>query len=155
MTSHSVFAVDPGGVTGWAWAKVEGGVIVDSRRGQVECRRDEIKGTDRILNLMRYANDVCPLNAIVVEDFILRLGTKDRSLLSPVRLTAMLEYGLSVDSDLMDLLPIVLQSPSDAKSTITDDRLKLAGMWIRGLPHARDATRHLLLYLRKLDGGIG
>jgi hypothetical protein len=43
----------------------------------------------------------------------------------------------------------ILQSPADAKRFATDARLHECGMWVKGQDHARDAYRHLLLYLAK------
>lgn len=83
---------------------------------------------------------------VVVEDFIVRQGTMDRSLLSPVRLTSMLFDRLQ-SSD--RTYTFHLQSPSDAKSTISDSHLKSLGLYVRGQEHARDATRHMLTALRR------
>lgn len=41
------------------------------------------------------------------------------------------------------------QTASLAKTTATDDRLKLAGLYRAGLPHATDAARHGVTILRK------
>lgn len=48
--------------------------------------------------------------------------------------------------------PFKLQGPSDAKTFATDDKLKAAGWYTKGLDHPRDAARHLMIYLlnRKL-----
>lgn len=43
----------------------------------------------------------------------------------------------------------VLQTPSEAKKFSTDAKLKAAGWYSPGLPHARDASRHVLLYAAK------
>jgi len=84
---------------------------------------------------------------LVIEDFILRERTKQRNLLSPVRLTAgLLQECLNWDR----LCGLTLQSSSDAKSVVTDERLKQLGLWQAGQQHARDACRHLALFLRKL-----
>ena len=42
-----------------------------------------------------------------------------------------------------------LQMPGDAKSFGTDDRLIEQGLYFPGQDHARDAARHLLLFLAK------
>ncbi len=84
---------------------------------------------------------------LVVEDFILRERTKARNLLAPVRLTAaVVQEVLRSDKQ----IGLTLQSASDAKSVITDDRLRSLGLWQVGQVHARDACRHLALFLRKL-----
>lgn len=46
-------------------------------------------------------------------------------------------------------LPVHFQSPSEAKKFSTDAKLKKAGWYQPGLPHARDASRHVLLYAAK------
>jgi hypothetical protein len=84
---------------------------------------------------------------LVIEDFILRERTKDRNLLAPVRLSAGLVQEVLRSQQLIGL---TYQSASDAKSVVTDDRLRALGLWIRGQQHARDACRHLALFLRKI-----
>lgn len=39
------------------------------------------------------------------------------------------------------------RTASSAKRFITDERIKELGLWLPGMPHAMDATRHLLRYL--------
>ena len=43
----------------------------------------------------------------------------------------------------------VMQSPSEAKAFSTDAKLKNVGWYKPGMGHARDASRHVLLYLAK------
>lgn len=89
---------------------------------------------------------VITAKCVIIEDFILRERTKSRDLLAPVRLTAMLQdrlYHCGFSGK------IVLQSPSDAKSIVTDSRLKAWGLWHEGSPHIRDGWRHLVKYLRE------
>lgn len=43
-----------------------------------------------------------------------------------------------------------LQTPVDAKNFASNDKLKLAGFYVVGQEHARDAARHLLLALVQL-----
>lgn len=89
----------------------------------------------------------------VMEHFSLRMLSMDTNLLAPVR----------VEEKFLDRLwvkgittPIFLQSPSDAKRVATDDRLKSWGMYDRASgPHARDADRHNILFLRKFSDDAG
>lgn len=84
-----------------------------------------------------------------IEHFQLRMMSMDSNLLAPVR----------VEERFLDRLwtrgvttPIFQQSPSDAKRVVTDDRLKDWGMYDRNSgPHARDADRHAILFLRKFS----
>lgn len=43
----------------------------------------------------------------------------------------------------------ITQSPSEAKSFATDQKLKQYGWWVPGVDHPRDASRHLMLALAK------
>ena len=45
---------------------------------------------------------------------------------------------------------MTFQSPSEAKAFSKDDKLKRVGWYQPGLGHARDASRHVLLYLSKM-----
>jgi hypothetical protein len=84
------------------------------------------------------------------EGFTLRMQSTDPRLLEPVRFNAVLEDRLWGSG-----VPVEIQSPSDAKSTITDARLRLWGLWKPGAEHGRDAQRHGLLFLRRFAGQIG
>ena len=88
----------------------------------------------------------------VMESFTLRRPEMDPDLLAPVR----------VASVFMDRLAqreapprTFFQGPSDAKNTVTDDRLKRMGVYDRssGL-HARDADRHAILLIRRFVEGV-
>ncbi|QRI45299.1 RuvC-like resolvase [Gordonia phage Ennea] len=83
--------------------------------------------------------------AVVIEDFTLRTQSKARDALSPVRITAILEFLIWESKN----VTVTKQQPSEAKTTATDERLKLWGMWASGGRHARDADRHALLLIRK------
>lgn len=60
----------------------------------------------------------------------------------------------------MGVVPAVeWQQASAAKGTVTDERLKRMGLWVRGEEHTRDALRHLVLCARRWwgdwEGGAG
>lgn len=83
---------------------------------------------------------------LVVEDFILRTQDKRKTTLDPIRVTSAL---VAVLRDRGWRGKLVLQQPSDAKTTVTDERLRAWKLWIVGSAHKRDAMRHAVLYLRK------
>lgn len=97
------------------------------------------------------------------EDFVVREFNSSRDFLKPVRLTAALER-MWYEEGLGDpLFPqgagggafvptsmVYRQEPGDAKSVVTNERLKAWGFWTKGPDHARDATRHMLLHLRRM-----
>lgn len=125
--------------------------------GQLDCT-DENEGVDALANYIikgrmrtevnagRVQSSAPVLSVVRAEDFVLRQRTMDRSLLSPVRINAKLSYALhGSDIEFDDT-----QSSSDAKSTVTDDRLKRWGLYEPGRPHRNDAMRHLILWLRHL-----
>lgn len=87
-----------------------------------------------------------PGAVVVIEDFILRKFVKDRDLLAPVRVTAMVHcllWKLGIST--------FRQQPAEAKTTATDERLKLWKLYRSegGEQHARDADRHAITFLRK------
>lgn len=162
-TRIGVFAIDPGGTTGVAWG-------VFSWKGTVgkTVAEGQLMGSDQvgIDHEVEHAHEVlahyerfCALChragvkriVLIIEDFVLRpqVATKGREMLSPVRITAILEgiawgrYGAKLD--------YVLQGPSEAKGFATNDRLKRWGVQTHGGGrHAKDAWRHIAVYLAKL-----
>lgn len=177
LDNLTVVAFDPGGTTGWAVMRVKYADLVNQHKpvhecihywthGQVDCgsqsgnAADSATANDYDLGISETgeAAGVAVLENIVIcnagnptavvhEDFILRTENKSRDALSPVRVTAALQQLL------WELRATVefKQQPSEAKTAITDARLKLWGMYHDGHSsrHARDADRHALLFLRK------
>jgi hypothetical protein len=159
MTDHglNIFGVDPGGTTGWAvlWVPT---VNLLSREvtllEDVEFDCGEWSGPDD-KQAEAFSIEVQTMRSnspIIFEDFILRTFRQDRDLLAPVRVTAKMEfalYRLRDDLGVPKAYPVLKQQPSMAKSTATDDRLKDWGLWEPGKPHARDAIRHAVTFLRR------
>lgn len=120
---------------------------------QVSAELGETLAAMKVAKLVRQFRDKVSQRSIhgpvevVFEDFILRERTKNRNLLSPVRMTSAITTALEFTPG--DYQLEVMQSPSNAKTTMTDDRLRRLGLWLPGQPHARDATRHLVLYMRR------
>lgn len=159
-----VMGIDPGGTTGWAIIGDDNGEPELEDSGQVNGEDIVDQGLDmnvggmyefdraQCLALMAIVMEWRP-DLIAVEDFILRpTGNAQRAGLTPIRLIAMLEVWL------FEVMPetedwwepdLVYQTASLAKTTITDDRLKRAGWWVKGMPHARDAVRHAALGYRR------
>lgn len=147
QSSVRVLALDPGGVTGWSvgWLGRDGQCEIKAH-GQIDSimlpdfegwshYKKESVAVDEVMEMVnRWSIDV-----VVAEDFVLRERTSDRTLLGPSRL-------LSICADRIDTDDVMrwfhLQSASDAKSTIGDERLRGLGAWYAGAQHARDAARH-------------
>jgi hypothetical protein len=156
-----ILGLDPGGTTGWSllvirkeWLERDifswnlDTILANKlswEHGEVPTAGCEDDAVWRIAKLI----EDWPSAAIVSEDFILRPERKEKSreLLSPVRITAKIETYLWRSKRRM-----FLQQPSQAKSTITDERLKFWSCYTSegGMQHARDADRHVLLFLRRL-----
>lgn len=85
---------------------------------------------------------------IVIEDFIVRQFNASRDFLSPVRITAGILQALF---ELQLGVQVHVQSPSEAKTTCTDERMDRWGLTISTLKdrHSRDAERHCILFIRK------
>jgi len=172
VTEPTVISIDPGGTTGWSVMTVHPDALLDPdvpilanfihrENGQIRAiptlanpratpkARDLSEEERKCVRILMM--DVIlkwPGAVIVIEDFILRKKSMDRELLSPVRLTAALEWAIDASG-----FPYYIdrQAPSEAKSQITDERMKRWGLYKRagGMEHARDADRHSILYLRK------
>jgi len=159
-----LLAFDPGQTTGWSLIVLprkglDGKDIFSSnfetlllnrlewRHGQINCEHEDF-GAREMMKLC----EKWPNAAVLVEDFILRANRNEmtRNLLSPVRVTAKLEHYLWRVGRQM-----ILQQPSMAKTTVTDDRLKIWNCYVPGQPHARDADRHILTYIRRCYGPQG
>lgn len=115
----------------------------------------EPKMADRLLQFMvlsdhktrQLTRGAYGLSHVIVEDFEVRMGTKGRSLLSPVRLATLITAGIAhPDFPAVDLM---LQSASLGK-VVDDDALRARGLWWSGEQHARDASRHLVTALRRM-----
>lgn len=161
-----ILALDPGGTTGWSLLilrrNINGRDVfswnldailrnkVSWEHGELWCKGDEDAATYQLAKLC----DQFPSAAIVIEDFILRQERKEKSrdLLSPVRLTAKLEYCLWRQGRRTFKL-----SAGQTKPIVTDERLGMLGCLADdGMSdHARDADRHAVMFVRKCLGPQG
>ena len=90
--------------------------------------------------------DNFPEATLVIEDFVLRTQNQDREALSPTRLRLAIETEEILHG--VGRVPF-LQQPAEAMSTATDERLKRANLYFRGMPHATDASRHAVTFFRR------
>jgi hypothetical protein len=150
-----VLAYDPGGTTGWAVMCVKPKLFVKDRplnssilshfaTGQIVGSENE--QIDQLVELV----DIWPKAAVVAESFVNRLkntGLETDPAYSPVRINSVLKWWLATEDRFL-----YKQSPDQAKSKWTDDRLDDARMNPDGghaMRHARDATRHAALFLSR------
>jgi len=153
VDAPTVFAVDPGGTTGWSVISVHPEALLRpdipilkniEHWGHGQLTGPENEQCAEILGLI----DSWPGCCVLFEDFIVRSAMPGREVLSPVRITAKVQFGLYLAAT---EVPFFTQLPSEAMNVATDKRLKEWGFYQRegGLGHARDADRHALTWLRK------
>jgi hypothetical protein len=162
MEFSSITAVDPGGSTGICTVWYDAVALADREVPMQHCllaweaaclNGRENEQTLQVLKWFAGRSSGPDTADMVIEDFILRTAIKGRELLSPVRIGHKIDYQLwrglkLVDGKRAQFEPY-WQSPGDAKSVMTDQRLKLMSMYTPGPDHARDATRHAIMWLRK------
>ena len=151
-----VFALDPGTHTGWACVWFDPDVVFGGQKISQSpvawqagmALGPEQQQVDFLLSMVcRGGRFAGPGLGVVVESFVVARISQEQTFLSPVRVGHMFAYGWHL---LAGREVAAWQSPSDAKNVITDQRLRLWEMYLPGPDHPRDATRHALLWLRRL-----
>lgn len=154
---YTSIAFDPGGTTGWSVVSVHDVAMRDKDYKILENVVHRAWGqftgpmTSQVAEMLEMVSE-WETAKIVIEQFILRKFTADPCLLDPVRVTAAFEFGLADRRKKRDTpRAVIFQQPSLAMTTMTDERLRAIG-WLEGTagqPHARDAERHNLTWLRR------
>lgn len=167
----AIIGVDPGVTTGVAIATLQGkevGSLADVfvEMGQLSygfsgngfdiiestsTEEGEAKVAAEIAQLVRTAVLHGSRVVLVIEDFVVRRFDSSREFLSPVRITARIQQELFNDT-ICQGVTVAIQSPSDAKQTCTDERMKKWGIQPKTHKdrHGLDAARHCVLFIRKL-----
>jgi len=158
---------DPGEATGWAVLRLDLDKLVKLGFAELvlrggpdavawsagEFRASENTMADQMVGLLRGVwmdgefgeGELSDVLAVSVEDFILRMLSTDRNLLSPVRVTAAFNYARREVP-----IPVTRFSASDAKRVVTDERMKALNLWMEGSDHPRDALRQAILLARNM-----
>lgn len=166
-----IIGIDPGVTTGVAAASLRGkevGSLADVflEMGQLSygfsgngadiiasasAEEGEAKVATEIVSLVRTAVLHGSRVVLVIEDFVVRRFDSSREFLSPVRITARIQQELFNDT-ICEGVTVVMQLPSDAKQTCTDERMKKWGIQPKTHKdrHGLDAARHCVLFIRKL-----
>jgi len=167
----AVFAIDPGKATGLA-----SGIFDETQKSMYQVLKKAkrlqtttISGTPvsqarqlsarwRSFRSLTYALDGVPLENIymLIEDFQISPTTPPgEQILWAMKVTWCLVGYRHGGADEWDrqvappLAPVEIewQSPSQAKSYATDERLRRWGLWVKGKDHERDALRHVAAFL--------
>jgi hypothetical protein len=126
-----VIAIDPGGITGYCYARIEKGYIV-YHPFQVQ---DDVE--DLWDRLFKFKPD-----CTVIEDFEFRSGQRRTGLdLFPVQLIGVVNL---YHNKFAPQARLFVQKAATGKAYYTDQVLKRNGLYIRGCAHGMDASRHLL-----------
>ena len=136
MKLPRLLAIDPGGTTGLS--QIEFSTTREPRLVSVEQVQGGLKGF-----LKWYQGRQGGWDQVICEDFTLRAGVKFPDL-SPTYIIGALEA-----SEHWNPVKPIYQSPSQ-KPMCTDEVLKRMGFYTVGMPHGNDATRHGIIYLRKI-----
>lgn len=122
-------------------------------------KREGLSSAGRVEFMQKRSRSWRQMVSVGCEDFVVRQFNASRDFLKPVRLTAALErrwFEDGLGEPGAGLSRVFRQSPGDAMGAVTNDRLKAWGFWTKGRDgedHARDATRHMLLHVRKIASG--
>jgi hypothetical protein len=149
QSEYRALAIDPGGTTGWNLTVIDKRALQQAHIKILESvefwSAGELTGPEG-----KQANAIAALaihwqvNVIIIEDFILRTMAGGRDLLAPVRVSERVEQALWGHS-----IITIKQQPALAMSTMTDARMRASGLWLSGMPHGNDSTRHAWTWLRR------
>lgn len=120
---------DPGGITGWCVHVIESGLLVS---GELDSPRHHRE-------LWKHLHDISP-DTLIYERFDYHGGLAHAELISRDYCGVIDLYGQLYNK------PVIQQSPSQMEFW-DDEKLKKARLYKPGLPHANDATRHMLYYV--------
>ena len=137
MTTHLI-SVDPGKTSGFVVLDITDTLIDDATPGIVESSEKEQMSTCYdVHHLLSADNDI--FYRIVCEDFIITTQTgKKKDTRYSLEIIGALRYLAG-----MYHVPFTLQRPSEAKSFVSNERLKSMGLYVKGGEgHMRDAMRH-------------
>ena len=136
IQTKRVLAIDPGETTGYA---LFDGVDLD-RLGQVSTGHVDTS----VIPLRKLFENVEP-DIVVVEEYRVyawRAKQHSWSSLHTPRLIGCIETLCEIHRK-----PIAMQGAGIVKQFVTNDKLKDWGFYIKGQPHARDATRHACYFI--------
>jgi hypothetical protein len=143
-----VFAVDPGKMTGWAWACLEPALLTPG----ADWRRSMITGqdtADEFLDMVADNGFCDPRTLFVVESFTVTAHTARKSPQpEPMEVIGAVKFLARRGGSRLEM-----QTPSSAKRFATDTKLRQLGLWVPGQDHARDAIRHLILGIVSFTAG--
>ena len=123
-----VIAIDPGRTTGYCYAAFKDDKLF----------YHPFQMTDDVDDLWHRLVKFKPVH-IVIEDFEFRGGARKGLDLYPVQLIGVVNLFHALSSN-----QLYVQKAATGKSYYSDNTLKKLDLYVRGIPHGMDASRHLL-----------
>ena len=134
METHKVISIDPGKTTGYCYADLTPGLSLEYHPFQ---------SFDDVDDLWRRLKEYEP-QYIIIEDFEFRQKSRAGLVLFPVQMIGVARlYSLIAPPP----VSLYLQKAAQGKSYYKDPILKKNDLYVRGLPHGMDASRHLLHWI--------
>lgn len=137
-----ILGVDPGGTTGFCFLQLEGNVLHAQIGGQLTPGpfvRRVVQGTTGRTELV-----------IACESYMIGANTlKMTRQHDPLELIGWLRH-----TSILNGWEFETQSPSSSKRLVTDDMLKMTGLYAKGREHGNDAMRQALLWLARREQRI-
>lgn len=138
--STTILALDPGGTTGWAFARWERDA---STFEEVQWNMGHLGPEEHHLELYNFLGMQHTQHyTIVTERFEYRNTSRPG-----LNLMSREYIGVTKMFVAEREIPIVEQNASQAKGFVKDPRIKDLGLWYAGHKHAMDAVRHLIYYI--------
>lgn len=146
-----VLSVDPGKITGvsvfWFWRST--GKVIAWAETLITHDEDRQK-----LDLLGFVDVLAGHGRVdvLVENFTVHSVKKEHSFLSPVRIGQSFRFGVLLvkwSGKYFYPVEVYLVEPSEMAS-MNDARLRVLGHYTPGPDHRRDATRHLLVHLKRV-----
>lgn len=149
-----IFALDPGGTTGWAKCVLEEEADSIDEQGNLRTKRvghfssDQIGPGSHHMRLWEILGELVGQTQelhLVVESFQYRQSDANRT----GTVLVSLEYiGIAKLFALLhpERVRYQEQTPAEGKGFVTDTKIRRLGLWTPGMPHAMDAMRHLIYY---------
>jgi hypothetical protein len=134
--SHLVVALDPGGTTGLAYGHIDVGAVT------IAITQEQMTLRDMDYLMRNILSDTDVQWHVIWETFEYRYRARPGLDQTPIKLIAIIELAQERGSG-VQFYP---QTAAKGKAFYTDIKLKQMGLYERGMPHARDAERHLLTW---------
>jgi len=152
--TERIIALDPGGTTGWAmWqdTTIMAGADLGWPWNHFTCGQIGPEEHHDDLYILLETQQTHPFT-VVCETFEFRQSDNHRegtNLMSReyIGVAKLFVRQRSFVKDGVAQVRYVPQSPSQGKGFVSDEKLKVMGLWVPGQKHARDALRHLVYYL--------